>query len=71
MRADDIRALSTEEIKRKLEEAYQEHFNLRFQYTIKQLPNFNRLREVRRDIARLKTILREQELQALWEDEET
>lgn len=62
MNTREIRALTTEEIKRKLDEAYQELFNLRFQWATRQLRNNNRLTQVRRDIARLKTILREREL---------
>jgi large subunit ribosomal protein L29 len=69
MKVQEIRALSPEEILQKLEEAHREHFDLRFQFASGQLANHNRLTEVRRHIARLKTILREKELQALWEEE--
>jgi large subunit ribosomal protein L29 len=69
MEAHEIRALSPEEIRQKLDEAYREHFDLRFQFASRQLANYNRLTEARRNIARLKTILREKELQALWEEE--
>jgi large subunit ribosomal protein L29 len=48
----------------RLGDAEEEFFNLRAQYTIGQLENFNRLTELKRDIARFKTILRERELQA-------
>ena len=70
MKAREIRALTDEEIRQKLDEAYETLFNLRFQRVVGQLENTARLREVRRDIARLKTILREREL-AAWEEEET
>ncbi len=64
MKPDEIRALSTEEILNRLDEAYEEMLNLRVQHGIGQLPNPLRMREVRRDIARMKTVLREREL---WE----
>jgi len=69
MKAHEIRALTTEEIQARLEEAYQELFNLRFQMATRQLKDPNRITEVKRDIARMKTILRERELQRLWEEE--
>jgi large subunit ribosomal protein L29 len=62
MRADEIRKLSPEELKKQLDESYRELFNLRFQATLKQLTNYNELRKVRGDIARIKTIMREREL---------
>jgi len=64
VKAREIRALSTEEIKARLHDTEEEFFNLRVQFTIGQLENFNRLTELKRDIARLKTILRERELAA-------
>lgn len=69
MQAREIRALATEEIRHRLEEAHEELFNLRFQWTTRQLKDSNRLTQVKRDIARLKTILRERELAQLWEGE--
>jgi large subunit ribosomal protein L29 len=62
--AQEIRTLSTGEIKTRLDDAEEEFFNLRTQFTIGQLENFNRLTELKRDIARIKTILRERELAA-------
>lgn len=62
MRASEIRNLSQNEIARRLDEAHHELFNLRFQYATGQLKNTARLSEVRRDIARLRGILREREL---------
>jgi large subunit ribosomal protein L29 len=62
--AQEIRTLSTDEIKTRLDDAEEEFFNLRTQFTIGQLENFNRLTELKRDIARIKTILRERELAA-------
>lgn len=64
MRPSEIRNLSQLEIGRRLDEAYQELFNLRFQYATGQLKNTSRLGEVRREIARLRTIMRERELAA-------
>ena len=62
MNAQEIRALSNNEIENRLDDVEEEFFNLRAQFTIGQLENFNRLTELKRDIARLKTILREREL---------
>jgi large subunit ribosomal protein L29 len=62
----EIRNLTTEEIRAKLDETHKELFNLRFQYATRQLKDPSRLRQVRRDIARIKTILRERELEAEW-----
>ena len=62
--------MATEEIQRKLEETQEELFNLRFQWSTRQLKDTNRLTQVQRDIARLKTILRERELAQLWEGED-
>jgi large subunit ribosomal protein L29 len=64
MRVAEIRALSSEEIESRLDQAYQSLFRLRFDWTSGQLEDNNRLREVRRDVARLKTILREREIAA-------
>ena len=69
MKAYEIRALTEEEIQARLEEAYQELFNLRFQMATRQLKDPSRLPEVKRDIARMKTILRERELEQLGEGE--
>jgi large subunit ribosomal protein L29 len=60
--AQEIRVLSTDEMKARLNDVEEEFFNLRVQRTIGQLENFNRLTELKRDIARLKTILRERDL---------
>jgi large subunit ribosomal protein L29 len=51
-------------VARHLDEAHHELFNLRFQYATGQLKNTARLSEVRREISRLRTILRESELAA-------
>jgi large subunit ribosomal protein L29 len=62
MHAGEIRGLSSTDIRRRLDDAYQELFNLRFQTVTGQLKNNNRLTDVKRDIARMKTILREREV---------
>jgi large subunit ribosomal protein L29 len=62
MEVREIRAMATEEIQHKLDDTHEELFNLRFQWSTRQLKDPNRLTQVRRDIARLKTILREREL---------
>ena len=59
MQAFEIRNLSDGEIQTKLEEAYEELFNLRFQKTIGQVKDPNRFSLLKRDIARMKTILGE------------
>lgn len=61
----ELKELSTEEIREKLEETKEELFNLRFQHATGQLDNYRRLRELRKDVARVKTLLRERELQPL------
>jgi large subunit ribosomal protein L29 len=62
MKASELRDLSLDELRHKLEELTQEVFNLRFQNATDQLENRMRLGETRRDIARVMTILREREI---------
>jgi large subunit ribosomal protein L29 len=64
MKASEVRTLTEAELNNKLDDAYQEMFNLRFQKATGKLTNTTRVREVRRDIARIRTILRERELAA-------
>ena len=64
MRGSELHGLSQEELSQRLDELYQEVFNLRFQMATRQLEDTSRARQVRRDIARVKTALRELELQA-------
>jgi large subunit ribosomal protein L29 len=64
MQAREIRTLSTQEIEGRLNEAYQSLFRLRFDWASGQLEDNSRIRAVRRDIARLKTILRERGIAA-------
>jgi len=70
MKAQEIRAMTPDDLVQRLDDAYEELFNLRFQFSTGQLENFNRLTEVKRDIARLKTIMRERKLEQMWEEEE-
>ena len=69
MQSKEIRALTTNEIGAKLDAAYQELFNLRFQISTGQQKNTTRLTQVRHEIARMKTILRERELEAWYASE--
>lgn len=64
MQAREVRTLSTQEIESRLDEAYQSLFRLRFDWASGQLEDNNRIRAVKRDIARLKTVLREREIAA-------
>jgi large subunit ribosomal protein L29 len=57
MKAQDVRAKTDDELKGELEQLAKERFNLRFQRANGQLENTARVRHVRRDIARIKTIL--------------
>lgn len=60
MKSSEIRALKSEEIKSKLADAREELMKLRFQQVTGQLTDTSRLRILRKDIARMETILREQ-----------
>ncbi len=64
MKVDQVRALGDEELRKRLEEAHEELFNLRFRLATRQLANHRELSKVTRDVARMKTILRERELGA-------
>ena len=60
----ELRDMVDEELLNRLAEAKQELFNLRFQHVTGQLDNHARLSQVRKDIARINTLLREQEIAA-------
>ena len=62
MKAAEIREMNHEELAAKLKDLKAELFNLRFQHAINQLENPMRLGAVKKDIARVKTIIREKEL---------
>lgn len=62
MKVKEIRELSTEEINQKLVETKQELFNLRFQQATGSLEKPSRIRDLRHTVARMKTVLREREV---------
>ena len=64
MKAKEIREMSSEELENKLKELKNELFNLRFQHAINQLDNPKRLSDVKKDIARVKTQIRANELKS-------
>ena len=59
MKTNEIREMSSQDLEKKLKELKQELFNLRFQHAINQLDNPHKIADVRKDIARVKTILNE------------
>ncbi|MGN0557848.1 MAG: 50S ribosomal protein L29 [Acutalibacteraceae bacterium] len=64
MTAKELRELSVSELELKLKELKEELFNLRFQLAINQLENPTRISAVKKDIARVSTVLRQNELQS-------
>ncbi len=64
MKPSDIRAMSDDELKDELIKLKKEQFNLRFQRATGQLENTSRVRQVRRDIARIQTIARVKQAEA-------
>ena len=62
MKAAELREMSNAELTKKLAELKEELFNLRFQHAINQLDNPGRIETVKRDIARVNTVLRANEL---------
>ena len=62
VKADEIRALGSEELDKQIEEARRELFNLRFRLETRQLANYREIQKVKRKIARMLTIKREREL---------
>ena len=64
MKASEIREMSADELNTKLSDLKSELFNLRFQLSINQLDNPMRIPAVKKDIARVKTVIRENELHA-------
>lgn len=67
MKANEIREMTQAELSAKLLELKSELFNLRFQHATNQLDNPLKIKSVKKDIARVKTVLRQQELQELKE----
>jgi len=62
LKPERLREMSIEEIREKLKETSEELFNLKFRNSMKQLDNSLKIREARRDIARIKTVMKEAEL---------
>ena len=62
MRAPEIRDLSDDEIKSKISEAQEELFRLRFRSATQQIENPSLIKSLRRDVARMRTILRQREM---------
>ncbi len=62
IKVSELRDLPIEEVEEKLVETKEELFNLRFQNATGQLDNYKRIGELRKDVARIKTLLRELEL---------
>jgi len=69
MKSTELRALSTEELRNRLNDAREELMNLRFQLAMGGLTDFTRLRFTRRNVARILTILKEREFVATEEGE--
>ncbi len=63
LKAKELRDLPVEELNQRLADTKEELFNLRFQNATGQLDNYKRLGELRKDVARLKTLLRQRELE--------
>ncbi|MCI5911534.1 MAG: 50S ribosomal protein L29 [Oscillospiraceae bacterium] len=64
MKATEIRSMSVDDCEKKLTELKEELFNLRFQLAVSQLENTARIKAVKKDIARIKTVLREAEIES-------
>lgn len=62
MKINEIRSLTSEELRKELDGAYQELLNLRFRRATRQLVNLHEIGNVRKKVARMKTVLREREL---------
>lgn len=71
MKSKEFRDMTTAELQNKLKELKSEHFNLRFSHATGQLSNPMMLNTVKKDIARVMTILRERELEAAKNNKET
>ena len=64
MRAREMRGLSTEELRRELDKRTRDVFNLRFRAETQKLDDPSEMKKARRDVAKMKTVLRERELEA-------
>jgi len=70
MKTSELRDLTYEELTEKMAEAKEELFNLRFQMATNQLDNTARIRRVRREAARIATVMRQQEIEAWTAEQE-
>lgn len=70
MKAAELRQMSYAELTEQLADAKAELFNLRFQLATNQLDNTARIHKVKKDIARINTVMRAQEIEA-WEEQST
>lgn len=70
-KVEDYRGMGAEELEGRLGVVKQELFNLRFQHVTGQLDNMSRLGQLRKEVARINTILREQEIAAAEQETET
>jgi large subunit ribosomal protein L29 len=69
MNAPELRKLNYKELGEKLDESKEELFNLRFQLVTNALDNTSRIAQVKKDVARIATVMREQEI-AAWESQQ-
>ncbi len=69
MKTFDLRKLTYPELGDQLDETKEELFNLRFQLVTNQLDNTARISQVKHDVARIKSVMREQEI-AAWEEQQ-
>ena len=70
MKASDLRDLPYQKLADRLAEAKEELFNLRFQLATNQLDKTARLRDLRREVARISTVMRQQEIEAYFREQE-
>lgn len=69
LKGSEIRDLPTDELAQRLADTKEELFNLRFQNATGQLDNYSRLGDLKRDVARIRTVLRQRELDELGQTE--
>ena len=70
MKASDLRDLPYQKLAERLAEAKEELFNLRFQLATNQLDKTARVRDLRREVARISTVMRQQEIEAYFREQE-
>jgi large subunit ribosomal protein L29 len=64
VKMQELRTLDEGDLQQRLQDLHEELFNLRFQFATRQLTNHARMRDVRRDMARINTLMRQRELLA-------